>query len=84
MDPTQFGGVETIFPMRLADLHAVSDTCILHMERRKPDQRFLTERRARVEAYASAARPGSAYSFGPRSLGAAHTASTVSSSRSGW
>lgn len=42
MDPTRFCGVESIFPMRVADLHAVSDTCILQVERRKPDQRFLT------------------------------------------
>jgi hypothetical protein len=42
MDPTRISGVEAIFPMRVAHLHAVSDTCILHVERRKPDQRFLT------------------------------------------
>ena len=31
MDPTRFSGVETIFPMRVADLHAVADTCIMHV-----------------------------------------------------
>lgn len=53
MDPTRISGVETIFPMRVADLHAVSDTCMLHVERRKPDQRFLSERRARSDCTAS-------------------------------